>query len=142
MVQILHRSDTKSGHWFIISTVDCKEGYVSWYDSSFNEKGLDGKFQKFSIFKYDGKVLKSNQITESTRRSGVRSYLPLLFVTGTVLTKWFSFKKNAGTSDTLPQKQNFTITKTRLFKYSRLSLSRLHLSRITAYLEVKIWSLF
>ena len=26
--------------------------------------------------------------------------------------------------------------------YSRLSLSRLRLSRITAYLEVKIWSLF
>ena len=27
-------------------------------------------------------------------------------------------------------------------QYSRLSLSRLQLSRITAYLEVKIWSLF
>ena len=29
-----------------------------------------------------------------------------------------------------------------VYKYSRLSLSRLRLSRITAYLEVKIWSLF
>ena len=28
------------------------------------------------------------------------------------------------------------------FQYSRLSLSRLRLSRITAYLEEKIWSLF
>ena len=29
-----------------------------------------------------------------------------------------------------------------LFKYSLLSLSRLHSPRITAYLEMKIWSLF
>ena len=29
-----------------------------------------------------------------------------------------------------------------IIKYSRLSLSRTRLSRITAYLEVKIWSLF
>ena len=29
-----------------------------------------------------------------------------------------------------------------LYNYSRLSLSRLRLSRITAYLEEKIWSLF
>ena len=28
-----------------------------------------------------------------------------------------------------------------MFKYSRLSLSRTRLSRITAYLEVNIWSL-
>ena len=34
------------------------------------------------------------------------------------------------------------ITKTCLFKYSRLPLSRPRLSRITACLEVKIWSLF
>ena len=33
------------------------------------------------------------------------------------------------------------ITKTRLFKYSCLPLSRTRLSRITAYLEVKIWPL-
>ena len=29
-----------------------------------------------------------------------------------------------------------------LFTYSQLSLSRLRLSRITAFLEMKIWSLF
>ena len=34
------------------------------------------------------------------------------------------------------------ISKTRLFEYSRTSLSRTRLFRITAYLEVKIWSLF
>ena len=33
-------------------------------------------------------------------------------------------------------------TKTRLFKYSGTSLSRTRLFQITAYLEVKIWSLF
>ena len=33
MIQILHRGDIKSGHWFTISTVDCKEGTINWYDS-------------------------------------------------------------------------------------------------------------
>ena len=28
MIQILHRGDIKSGHWFTISTVDCKEGAI------------------------------------------------------------------------------------------------------------------
>ena len=34
------------------------------------------------------------------------------------------------------------VTHEQLYIYSRLSLSRLRLSRITAYFEVKIWSLF
>ena len=33
MVQLLHRDDIESGHWFLISIVNCKEGNVYWYDS-------------------------------------------------------------------------------------------------------------
>ena len=33
MVQILHCGYIESENWFVISTVNCKEGYVNWYDS-------------------------------------------------------------------------------------------------------------
>lgn len=62
MVQILHRGDSKSGHWFTVSTVGCNEGSVNWYDSSYNELDVDSKYQICSILKYDGKALKFNKI--------------------------------------------------------------------------------
>ena len=62
MVQILHRGDSKSEHWYTVSTVGCSEGSVNWYDSSYNELDFDSKVQICSILKYDGKVLKFNKI--------------------------------------------------------------------------------
>ena len=45
MIQILHRGDIKSGHWFTISTVDCKEGTINWYDSIYNDLDKESKQQ-------------------------------------------------------------------------------------------------
>ena len=42
----------------------------------------------------------------------------------------------------IDNRQNFVSAQYFENKYSRLSLSRTRLFRITAYLEVKIWSLF
>ena len=51
MVQILHRGDIESGHWFVISTVNCKEGYVNWYDSIYKDLDKESKQQICAIIK-------------------------------------------------------------------------------------------
>ena len=51
MIQILHRGDIKSGHWFNISTVDCKEGTINWYDSIYNDLDKESKQQICAIMK-------------------------------------------------------------------------------------------
>ena len=51
MIQILHRGDIKSGHWFTISTVDCKEGTINWYDSIYNDLDKESKQLIFAIMK-------------------------------------------------------------------------------------------
>ena len=57
MIQILHRSDIKSEHWFTISTVDCKEGQINWYDSMYNDLNKESKQQICAILKPTGKHL-------------------------------------------------------------------------------------
>ena len=57
MIQILHRGDIKSGHWFTISTVDCKEGTINWYDSIYNDLDEESKQQICAIMKPAGKNL-------------------------------------------------------------------------------------
>ena len=57
MIQILHRGDIKSGHWFTISTVDCKEGTINWYDSIYNDLDKESKQQICAIIKPAGKNL-------------------------------------------------------------------------------------
>ena len=57
MIQILYRGDIKSGHWFTISTVDCKEGTINWYDSIYNDLDKESKQQICAIMKPAGKNL-------------------------------------------------------------------------------------
>ena len=57
MIQILHRCDIKSGHWFTISTVDCKEGTINWYDSIYNDLDMESIQQICAIMKPTGKNL-------------------------------------------------------------------------------------
>ena len=57
MIQILHRGDIKSGNWLIISTVDCKEGTINWYDSIYNDLDKESKQQICAIMKSAGKTL-------------------------------------------------------------------------------------
>ena len=57
MIQILHRGDIKSRHWFTISTVDCKEGTIYWYDSIYNDLDKKSKQQMCAVMKPAGKNL-------------------------------------------------------------------------------------
>ena len=56
-IQILHRGDIKSGHWFTIATVDCKKGTINSYDSIYNDLDKESKQQICAIMKPAGKNL-------------------------------------------------------------------------------------
>ena len=66
MIQILHRVDFKSGHWFTIWTVDCKEGTINWYDSIYNDLDKESKQQICAIMN-DGKNLIFQKCPKSDR---------------------------------------------------------------------------
>ena len=57
MIQVFHRGDIKSGHWFTISTVDCKEGTINLYGSIYNDLDKESKQQICAIMKPGGKNL-------------------------------------------------------------------------------------
>ena len=57
MIQILHRGTINSGHWFTISTVDCGDGQVNWFDSLFNDLDVDTKRQICAIMKTEASQL-------------------------------------------------------------------------------------
>ena len=52
MVQILHRGSADSGHWFIISTLNCNVGSINVFDSAFNDIDKESKSQIASILKF------------------------------------------------------------------------------------------
>ena len=66
MTQILHRGTTDSGRWFTVSTVDCKDGQVNWFDSSFTDLDVDTKEQICAI-------MKSGGTTTFSKMSGTKS---------------------------------------------------------------------
>lgn len=57
MVQILHRGDINSGHWFTVSTVNCKKGTIDWFDSLYSDLDKVSKQQICAIMKPEGKNL-------------------------------------------------------------------------------------
>lgn len=57
MIQILHRGTIDSGHWLTVSTVECKDGQVNWFDSLFNDLDVDTKRQICAIMKSEGSQL-------------------------------------------------------------------------------------
>ena len=66
MIQILHRGDIKSGYWFTISTFDCKEGTINWYDSIYNDLDKESKQQICAIMKPAGKKLDLSKMSSTT----------------------------------------------------------------------------
>ena len=65
------------------------------------------------------------------------SFLPIHFITGTEVGLNIKARDKKGNFG-----DNYPLLEQYQYEYSRLSLSRPRLSRITAYLEEKIWSLF
>ena len=57
MIQILHRGTIDSGHWLTVSTIDCNEGQVNWFDSLFTDLDVDTKKQICAIMKPQGSQL-------------------------------------------------------------------------------------
>ena len=51
MIQILHRVTIDSRHWFTVSTEDCKDGQVNWFDSLLTDSDVDTKRQICVIMK-------------------------------------------------------------------------------------------
>ena len=80
MVQILHGGDVKSGHWFTISTVDCKEGTINWYDSIYNDLDKESKQQICAIMKPAGKnlIFQKCPVQLSRFLIGFQNYVPCL----------------------------------------------------------------
>ena len=60
MLQILFKGDNKCGHWFTISTLNLKPGYVNIYDSLNLEPDSQVKSQLCAILKYEGTVVTVN----------------------------------------------------------------------------------
>ena len=57
MIQILHLSSIDSRHWLTVSTVDCKDGQVNWFDSLFTDLDVDTKRQICAKMKPKGSQL-------------------------------------------------------------------------------------
>ena len=101
MVQILHRGDSKSGHWFTVSTAGCNEGCVNWYDSQFNDLDMESKLQISTILKYDVETIKFNKhaSAKSTGRNGLRPLCHCLLFWSKSVENGFQSGSNEKTLD-------------------------------------------
>ena len=62
MLLILFKGDNKCGHWFTISTLNLKPGYVNIYDSLDLEPDSQVKGQICAILKYEGTIVTVNKV--------------------------------------------------------------------------------
>ena len=74
MIQILHRGDIKSGLWFTISKVDCKEGTINWYDSIYNDLDKESKQQFLCNNEANWEKLDLSKMSSTKSSRGIMDY--------------------------------------------------------------------
>ena len=71
MVQILFKGNSQCGHWFTISTLTLKPGYVSIYDSLNLELDSNVKNQICAILKHEGTTITVNKVPVQQQHGSV-----------------------------------------------------------------------